>query len=170
MAESQSNLEAPRKSQKLVKRMVRDTRETPELNSRHSSLGGASLPTSAWRSRLHRERALTPMSRGQQPDTTDPSLACTERAGDPASTPAPGSEAQAGPPSRGHSSDPESDRCCRHPLTLQVGDHRLVLVLELGQALRFLLLFREVGGELGYSVFQQLLLLEGEGGSELKVS
>lgn len=54
--------------------------------------------------------------------------------------------------------------------TLQVGDHRLMLVLEFGEALRFLLLFHEVGGELGYSVFQQLLLLGGEVGSELEVS
>lgn len=46
-----------------------------------------------------------------------------------------------------------------HPLTLQVSDHGLVFVLELGQALRFLFLFREVGGELSYPVFQQLLLL-----------
>lgn len=61
---------------------------------------------------------------------------------------------------------PVSDGARPPPLTLQVSDHGLVLVLELGQALRFLLLFCEVGGELGYSVFQQLLLLGVEGGSD----
>lgn len=52
-----------------------------------------------------------------------------------------------------------------HPLslTLQVGDHRLVFVLEFGKALGFLLLFHEVGGKLRYSVFQKLLLLRGQG-------
>lgn len=57
----------------------------------------------------------------------------------------------------------------RCPLTFQVGDHRLVLVLQLGEALRFLLLFHEIGGKLGYSVFQKLLLLRGEVGQRVKL-
>lgn len=47
-------------------------------------------------------------------------------------------------------------------LTFQVGDHGLMLVLELGQALGLLLLFHEVGSKFGYSVFQQFLLLQVE--------
>lgn len=50
------------------------------------------------------------------------------------------------------------------PLTFQVGNHGLVLVLELGETLGLLLLLHEVGGELGNSVFQQLLFLGGRGG------
>ena len=74
------------------------------------------------------------------------------------------------PSSGGCPGNPKSNSPCVPPLTLQIGDHRLMLVLEFGEALRFLLLFHEVGGELGYSVFQQLLLLGCEGGSGLKVS
>ena len=49
------------------------------------------------------------------------------------------------------------------PLTFQVGDHRLVFVLEFGKALGFLLLFHEIGGKFRYSVFQKLLFLRGRG-------
>ena len=46
------------------------------------------------------------------------------------------------------------------PPTLQVSDHGLVLVLEFLQALGLLLLLSQVGGELGDTFLQQLLLLQ----------
>lgn len=89
--------------------------------------------------------------------------------GDLLATPAPGSEAHAGPRVVG-TRQPQVQQSLRsHHLPSRSVIIASCLFLSLVEALRFLLLFHEVGGELGYSVFQQLLLLGCGGGSGLKV-
>ncbi len=47
-------------------------------------------------------------------------------------------------------------------LTLQVNHHHLLLVLDLAEVLRFLLLLSQLGGHLADPVLQQLFLLLGK--------